>query len=115
MRESKGKKFSVDHFRDENVPVSTVYRILASRNVERKTGRGCPAKIMTKKKKESLKKLTLKQERIVCWKNGPPEYTDELIATEISVPVDDEKLSRDVVRAGRREFFSAVKVPYSRQ
>ena len=54
----RGKKFTVDHFRDENVPVNTVYCILASLSVERKAGSGRPAKIMTKKKKkEALKKL----------------------------------------------------------
>ena len=53
----RGKKFTVDHFRDENLPVSTVYRSLASLSVERMAGSGRPAKIMTKKKKEALKKL----------------------------------------------------------
>ena len=50
----RGKKFTLDH---ENVPVSIVYRILAFLSVERKAGNGHPAKIITKKKKEALKKL----------------------------------------------------------
>lgn len=47
---SKGKKYTVDHFTKENVPVSTIYRILTSLAVDRKSGSGRPAKIMTKKK-----------------------------------------------------------------
>lgn len=50
------KWFTVDHFRDENVPVSTVYRILASLSVERKAGSGRSVNVMTNKK-EALKKL----------------------------------------------------------
>ena len=112
----RGKMFTVDHFRDENVPVSTIYRILASLSVERKAGSGRPAKIMTKKKKETLNKLfdnkdgtslrdagrkyhcshtlihrTLMMKNIICRKKTrSPEYTDE-------------ELPRDVVRAGRRK------------
>ena len=100
----RGKKFTVDHFRDENVPVSTVYRIMVSLSMERKAGSGRPAK---KKKMEALKKLfdnkdgtslrdagrkyhcshtlihrILKMENIICRKKTwSPEYTDEQIAT----------------------------------
>lgn len=99
----RGKKFTVNHLRDENVPVSTVYRILAFLSIDS----GRPAKIMTKKKKDTLKKLfdnkdgtsmrdgcrkyhcsntlihrTLKMEDIICRKKTrSPEYTDEQIAT----------------------------------
>ena len=102
----RGNKFTVDHFRDENVPVTTVYRIMASLSVERKSGSGRLAKIMTKKK-EALKKLfdnkdgpsfrdagrkyhcsytllrrTLKMENIICRKKTRSlEYTNEQIAT----------------------------------
>lgn len=101
------KKFTVDHFRDENVPLITVYRILASLSVERKVGSGRPAKIMTKKKKEALKKLfdnkdgtswrdaglkyhyyctlihrTSKMKNIIYRKKiRSPEYTDEQMGT----------------------------------
>lgn len=52
--ESLGKKFTVDHFKAENVPVSTVYRILTSLKIVRKSGSGRPAKIMDKKRLRSL-------------------------------------------------------------
>ncbi|XP_055625397.1 uncharacterized protein LOC129768048 isoform X1 [Toxorhynchites rutilus septentrionalis] len=103
----QGKKFTVAHFKEENVPVSTVYRILDSLNVERTVGSGRPVTIMTKQRKTSLKKLfdnkdatslrdagrkygcshvlihrTLKMEEIVCRKKTrSPEYTEEPIET----------------------------------
>ena len=126
----RGKKFTVDHFRDENVPVSTVNRFLASLSVEWKAGSGRPAKIMTKKKKEALKKLfdnkdgtslrdagrkyrTLKMRNIICRKKTrSPEYMDEQIAT---VKSQCRWMTLDIVRAGRRKLLSALEDPHSRK
>ena len=105
--EDRGKKYTVDHFCRENVPVSTVYRILACMRVTRKRGCGRPAKIMNEKTLRSLRNMfnnkdsvsqreaarkfhcsksligkTLKKEGIVCRKKTrSPEYTDEQIQT----------------------------------
>lgn len=105
--EDRGKKYTVDHFKRENVPASTVYRILASMAVARKSGSGRPTKIMDKKTLHSLHNMfhnkdsvsqrdaarkfncskshickTLKKEGIVCRKKiRSPEYTDEQIQT----------------------------------
>lgn len=58
---NRRKKFTVDHFWDENVPVSTVYRILSFL-----VGSGRPTKIMTKKKKEVLKSCSTTRTKRVC-------------------------------------------------
>lgn len=102
----QGKKFTVDHFRAEDVPTSTIYRILASCRLIRKPGSGRPAVIMDKKGIKYLKKAfsdkdnisqssaasklnssqqhvskTLKKVGLRCLKKTrAPEYTEEQIA-----------------------------------
>ena len=135
----RGKKFTVDHFRDENVLVSTVYRILASLSVVRKAGSCRPAKIMTKKKKKKvLKKLFDNKDGTSLRDAGRKYHCSHTLIhrtlkmeseedsvsrvhgradsdREIAVPVDDEQLPRDIVRAGRRKLLSTLQDPHSRK
>lgn len=54
LHRNLGKKYTVQHFKSENVAASTVYHILRSPTTARKQGSGRPAKIMDAKGLRSL-------------------------------------------------------------
>ena len=58
---ARGKQFTLDHFSAENIPQSTIYRIIKRAENEsghqRKLGSGRIAKVMTKKAVEKLKRM----------------------------------------------------------
>ena len=107
LHRNLGKKYTVQHFKSENVAASTVYHILRSPTTARKQGSGRPAKIMDAKGLRSLSRAfnnkdslsqrdaakkfncshqyickTLKRVGIKCRKKTrAPEYTDAQIST----------------------------------
>ena len=58
MHRSKGKVFTYNHFKEENIPKSTIYRIISRAENEigrqKKPGSGQIAKIMTKRNLKQL-------------------------------------------------------------
>lgn len=59
-----GKKYTVEHFKKENVSKSTIYSILKNKTIKRRTGSGHKPTIMTEIKKKVLKKLFLNKDNI---------------------------------------------------
>ena len=107
LHRNLGKKYTVQHFKSENVAASTVYHILRSPTTARTQGSGRPTKIMDAKRLRSLSRAfnnkdslsqreeaknfncshqyickTLKRVGIKCRKKPrAPEYTDAQIST----------------------------------
>lgn len=61
---SRGKSYTVNHFKAEGIPKSTIYDILKTNNIKRKPGSGRKPTIMTTQKKQRLKAAFLNKDNI---------------------------------------------------